>query len=60
MYRKFHSYSWTMEPFTDTLISTNNIMMVYHILKFINEFMGSMIEDDKIVKFKQELKRNRF
>ena len=55
-----HKYSWLMAPFTDTLISTNNIIMVLHILRFINEFVGSLIDDEKVMRLKHELRRNRY
>jgi hypothetical protein len=34
--------------------------MVYHVLRFMNELLASFVEDDKMMKFKRELKQNRY
>lgn len=49
-----------MQIFTETLVNTNNILMVFHLVRFINELLASFVEDDKMMKFKRELKQNRY
>lgn len=58
--RKEYEDGWSLKVFTDTLINTNNILMVYYILRFMNELLASFVEDDKLLKFKRELRQNRY
>jgi len=51
--RKDFEDGWSLKMFTETLINTNNILMVYYVLRFMNELLASFVEDDKLLKFKR-------
>jgi len=58
--RKDFEDGWSLKVFTDTLINTNNILMVYYLLRFMNELLASFVDNDKLLKFKRELRQNRY
>lgn len=44
-----------LSPFADTINESDNILMVYYNMKFINELIASVIEEDKKDLLKQNL-----
>ena len=44
-YAKQENYDDFLFPFADTLKNTDNILMVYYNLKFINEILGATVDE---------------
>lgn len=51
--RRVAEGEWSLIIFTETLINTNNILMVFYVLKFINELLASFVDDEEMIKFKK-------
>lgn len=60
LYRSEFGYTWALQAFLETLAHSNNIVMVFYLLRFINELLASFINEEQTLKIKRELRHNRY
>lgn len=60
LYRSEFGYTWPLQIFLETLANSNNLLMVFYLLRFINELLASFISEDQMRQLKKELKQNRY
>jgi hypothetical protein len=49
-----------LDPFVETIYETNNILMCYYNMRFINELLISIVDDNEKAVFEQELHMQRY
>lgn len=49
-----------LQPFAETIFETNNILMCYYNLRFVNEVLISIVDDTEKEEFLQELHTQRY
>ena len=54
-YAKQEKYTYYLQPFAETLDTTDNILMVYYHLKFINEILVATVNEKQKESLKDEM-----
>ena len=60
LYKEECKHSSVLEPFVEAIYETDNILMCYYNMRFINEVLISMVDDSEKASFEEELRVQKY